>query len=98
MVGDTIIIGRMQGDTPENLLLEIKSLKFAHNKEFKDCIQGAVPAILKLILDIYDENQTGKPMMRVLNTTKTLLGESQWGSLILKPLLQEIEDELAMIE
>ena len=98
MVEDTVIIGRQQGDTTENLLMEIKSLKFAHNKEFSDCVQGVVPCLLAMVTDIANDFKTGSVMVRTMNAAKSMFVQGGWGWSILKPLLQETYDGVTLIE
>jgi len=98
MVGDIVSIGRTQGDTTDNLLMEIKSLKFAHNKEFSDCIEGVVPSLLRITVEQAETIKVGSASVKLMNAFKAVLGKNGWGYAILKPLLQEPEDGLALIE
>ena len=65
-------------------------LKFAENKEFNNCLRGAVPAIL----DIAVGNSADASPAKVLTALKELLtSETGWGNTILSALIQNEEDE-----
>lgn len=98
IIGDTVLTGHRQGDTVENLTMEIKSAKFAHNKEFSDCIQGVVPSLLGLILEKANEISKGSEMVRIMTVSKKYLSKGGWGYGLLKPLLQEVVDGVSLIE
>jgi hypothetical protein len=96
-IEDTVVIGHRQGDTTDNLLMEIKGLKFAHNREFSDCVMGIAPSLLRFTIEQSNEAKSGSQMVRLVNAAKTMFGVGGWGFLLLKPLLQEVEDEIAVI-
>jgi hypothetical protein len=98
LVEDVVITGRQQGDTADNILMEIKSLKFSHNKDFADCILGIVPALLKLIVDESNKSSTGSAIVRIMNATKAMFVKGCWGFSVLKPCLQDADDEITLIE
>ena len=98
-VGDTLITGYKQGHSEDDVLMEVKSIKFAHNKEFSDCISGVMPAILEIILDGAKCMEKGSEMVKIMTSAKKNLNKSKgWGYGILRPLLQENIDGIVLIE
>ena len=96
-----VTIGRRQGDTPENLLMEIKSVKLSHNKEFSECVQGVVPSLLNIILEeaVNSSKGSSNRLMGIMSSAKTLMAVGGWGYTIIKPLIQsQVSDGLVLIE
>ena len=94
LVEDVVDTGRRQSDTADNIVMEIKSLKFSYNKDFSDCVAGILPAILKLIL----ENGNCSSVVKIMTSMKEMISKDCWGFTLLKPFLQDVGDELILVE
>ena len=68
IVTDTVLNAYKQGDSAENVTMEIKSLKFAHNKQFSDCLRGALPALIDAAISA--RASTGNKMVASMNSIK----------------------------
>lgn len=100
-VSDMIVSGKTDGHSAENILMEIKGLKFAQNKTFSDCLRGAVPQLLALPFvsgDGTGQMVTGLKTMEILASLKASLSEGGWGYNVIKPLVQDTGDEVAVVE
>jgi len=75
--------------TVDNLLLEIKSFKFAQNRTFADCVTAAVAAVLEMT------DASSLSGMALVTDYKNRL--SKWGELI-KRLCVDSQDQLVMIK
>ncbi|CAB1104374.1 unnamed protein product [Ectocarpus sp. CCAP 1310/34] len=89
VVKDMLLNGHQEGHPLDNLLLEIKSYKFAQNREFKECMRPAV----ELVLDLAGAD-TGNGMALVA-AVKTQL--RHWKPLLSK-LNVEAGDDVEMIK
>lgn len=87
----------------DNILLEIKGLKFAHNKEFSDCIAAATPAFLEVSLMEATNSATSggssssQQQVATVSAMKRTFGEGGRGRAMLKALIQNSDDELVLI-
>lgn len=100
-VSDMIVSGKTDGHSAENILMEIKGLKFAQNKTFGDCLRGVVPQLLALPFVSSDgsgQRLQGLKTMEILASLKASLGEGGWGYNVIKPLIQDQDDELTVVE
>ena len=77
------------------MLLEIKGLKFAENRDFASCLRGAVPAILSIAVASGRETSSGEMSISdlVRSIKKQLDSDSEWGNIILDSLIQNCDDE-----
>ena len=110
VVADTVLSGYQQRDGAEDIMMEIKSLKFAQNKGFGDCIRGALPPLLVAagFTDVNvnsvngnDENggSASATLMQVVRAVKQLIGsEDAWGISILNSLVHKETDMAVVIE
>lgn len=94
MVADMIVTGHKEGHGADNLLVEIKGLKFAQNKTFADCLRGMMPELLAIPVR---EDPQARPMA-VASRLKQLLSVGGWAHLMIKPFTQGADDEVAIIE
>ena len=78
--------------------MEIKSAKFAHNKEFSDCIRGVVPAVLKVVLEKSATVAKDSETLRIMTAAKAQFVAGGWAHGLLRPLLQESVDGVSFIE
>jgi len=90
-LSDLITSGFADGHSPENLLLEIKGYKFAHNKTYADCLRGILGAMLKTCVTADNIKQT---ISKVSETFKN----NGRGYIIVKCLIQDESDEFVVIE
>jgi len=91
---DMVITGYKESNKPENLLMEIKGFKFAHNKEFSDCINAVIPALIELCAE---KNAIGLTQVIIITKIKNILSEKKWGYILLKALVQNQNDEISII-
>lgn len=80
--------------------MEIKGVKFSHNKEFADCLRGVIPSLLSIILEESQEAAQGgaNRLVALMTTAKRFLAKGGWGYVIVKPLVQQQSiDGLALI-
>ncbi len=98
IVADMVLTGHTDGHAPDNLLMEIKGLKFAENKEFSDCIYGTVPTLIDIA--VKSVTSSAAPTMSALvGALKTMFSkDSRWGLPLLRALVQGPEDEIAVLE
>jgi translation initiation factor eIF-2B subunit epsilon len=97
-VSEMITAGHRGGHSTENVLLEIKGLKFAENRDFGQCLRGAVPAVLDVALRSASSAGPASLGVVVAAIKAQLDRESEWGYVILENLIQNSEDEMAMVE
>ena len=91
-------IGRQRGHSTQNILLEIKGLKFAENKDFGHCLRGAVPAILAIAIESATSNGSSPTVGSLVNSLKSQLDcNGNWGYTILSALIQDTDDEYKCI-
>jgi len=94
-VSEVVITGYRQGDSAENPLMEIKSLKYAQNTEYSDCIRGVIPALV----EVSGAGTEGTSPVAVAKQLKKLIGsEESWGYRILKKLVFDDDDYATVIE
>jgi hypothetical protein len=88
-------IGYQGGHSTDNILLEIKGLKFAENKDFGHCLRGAVPAILEIAVKGATTTAADAPSVgNTIGAIKRLMeADSGWGFVVLSSLIQNSEDE-----
>lgn len=91
IIKDMVITGNDEGHPTENLLMEIKGCKFAQNKSYSDCLAGIVPALLVIATG------TNFKQGDFIKSLKTLLSSNGWGYQLVKAMVQEEEDEIAVI-
>jgi translation initiation factor eIF-2B subunit epsilon len=96
-VKDIVLTGDIQGDNAQNITMEIKSVKFAQNKEFSDCIRGVVPALLQIAIKTGEGTGEIQSSKAIISKLKPLLTEGGWGYMVLRPLIQEKGDEGVLI-
>ncbi|CAM9472599.1 unnamed protein product [Ectocarpus sp. 13 AM-2016] len=89
VVKDMLLNGHQEGHPLDNLLLEIKSYKFAQNREFKECMRPAV----ELVLDLAGADTDSG--MALVAAVKTQL--RHWKPLLSK-LNVEAGDDVEMIK
>jgi len=94
MVGEMVITGHSEGHSADNLLMEVKGLKFAQNKTFADCLRGMLPELLALPLR---GDQHARPMA-IASQLRGLLSAGGWAYAMLKPFIQDEDDEVAIVE
>jgi hypothetical protein len=95
IVTDTVFNAFKQGDSAENVTMEIKSLKFAHNKQFSDCLSGAFPALIDVAIS--SRASTGNKIVSTMNSVKKVISKDSWGYKILKALTLDQDDEYSLI-
>jgi hypothetical protein len=96
IVGDMVLTGFSENHAIDNVLMEIKGLKFAENREFADCIHGALPVLLDLTLKKASGAGTAAPSVPALVAAiKDMLDKatSKWGYHLLRALIQGETDE-----
>ena len=91
-VSETVVSGFKEVVAATNVLMEIKSLKFAHNKEFDDCLMGALPALL----EICGVGSDVEPV-QLAKRTKEFFSDDAWGYQILSSLIQGNENEATIL-
>ncbi|CAM9406476.1 unnamed protein product, partial [Hapterophycus canaliculatus] len=89
VVKDMLLNGHQEGHPLDNLLLEIKSYKFAQNREFKECMRPAV----EVVLDLAGADRGNG--MALVTAVKTQL--KHWKPLLSK-LNVEAGDDVEMIK
>lgn len=80
-VAEVVSTGYARHDDAPNVLMEIKSLKFAQNKSFPDCLKGAVPPILVAA------GVSTLSGMALAKSLQQMLGADGWGCAIIAPLV-----------
>lgn len=95
-VADMISTGRVEGHAPENLLMEIKGLKFAQNKTYSNCLCGALPELL--FIPIKECTSESINQMSYLSAVKKLIAEKGFATAVIKPLIQGQEEMVTIIE
>mmetsp|Transcript_23428 Transcript_23428/g.39739 ORF Transcript_23428/g.39739 Transcript_23428/m.39739 type:complete len:780 (+) Transcript_23428:64-2403(+) len=96
-VSEWIVTGHEQNDSADNLLLEIKGLKFAQNKEYNDCIRGVIAALLKIVKTEFDKSGSSSAM-NMVSIFKSFFDAGKWGYIMLQSLIQGEDEELCVIE
>ena len=86
-IADMVFSGYQDNHPGENINMEIKSFKFSQNKSFPDCLRGIVPSLLRVCVA---SNKTKKAL---ISFSKVFFSESNFGYIILKPFIQNINDE-----
>ncbi len=101
-VGEMIVTGRAECHSADNLLMEIKGLKFAQNKTFADCLRGMTPELILVPLRdmIRTRDECKITPMTIMKKLQPLLspGSDGWAHNMLKPMIHEEHDERAVIE
>ncbi len=96
VVKDLLVKGHADSHPPENLLLEVKSYKFAQNRDFSACAAAAIDAVLHVAWPDEEKVNEMAPSDTVgmVSSVKEVIQE--W-----KPLLSalgySIKEELAMV-
>lgn len=106
VISDMITTGHLDGHQPDNLLMEIKGYKFAHNKSFSDCLRGCVPAVLSIAItegtkinaNTSASKTAGAIQVSIVTYLKKFLAKNGWAFTIFRALLQDIKDEFTLIE
>lgn len=96
IVGDMVQTGFTENHALDNVLMEIKGLKFAENMEFADCLHGAVPVLLSLALKKASGGGAAAPSVPALVAAiKEAIDKSvsKWGYNLLRALIQGESDE-----
>jgi hypothetical protein len=96
IVGDMVLTGFSENHAIDNVLMEIKGLKFAENRDFADCIHGALPVLLDLALKKASGPGAAAPSVPALVAAiKDFLDKStsKWGYQLLRALIQGETDE-----
>lgn len=97
VVSDMVTSGYADGHPTDSIALEIKSYKFAQNKDFSDCVRGVIPALLSVILK--ETSSKGPPTTnKLIKGITDMFKEDMWGYKLIKHFLQEFEDQFAFIE
>lgn len=97
-ISDTVLHGYKANDKVDNLLMEIKSAKFAHNKEFADCVTILMPVLLDIACSDAASEQTNgntkssNAMVRLMASVNNLFKKGGWGQRLLGPLLYDLSD------
>ncbi len=91
-----ISTGRVEGHAPENLLMEIKGLKFAQNKTYCNCLCGAVPELL--FIPIKECTTESINQMVYLSAVKKLIAAQGFATAVIKPLIQGQQEMVTIIE
>lgn len=85
LVSELVVAALQEAHPSSATLMEIKSLKFAHNKTFADCLRGVVYGIFSAI----NEKSVKETVLKV----KSLLEEDSQANEIISALTQNIQDE-----
>uniref|UniRef100_K3WCE3 Translation initiation factor eIF2B subunit epsilon n=1 Tax=Globisporangium ultimum (strain ATCC 200006 / CBS 805.95 / DAOM BR144) TaxID=431595 RepID=K3WCE3_GLOUD len=88
IIKETVINGDAAGHAIDDLFMEIKSSKFAHNRTFADVIGAILPGLLELVPT---ENQ---PDMGILGHVRAKF--QKWTSIIKKCLVEQ-DDQVAVV-
>ena len=91
-VAEIVTSGHNEAVTSTNVLMEIKSLKFAHNCEFDDCLQGALPAVLGICGLGSDVSA-----VQLITRIKSIFADGAWGHDIVTSLIQNEGNQACVI-
>ena len=99
---DMVSVGYSKNNQVENVLLEVKSLKFAHNKEYSDCLKASVRALF----DAVSKSVLPSPPVpgvdynvKLIQGIKSLCAiNNAWGYKLLCGLIVSENDQLCVIE
>ena len=99
---DMISVGYSKNNQVENVLLEVKSLKFAHNKEYSDCLRAGVRALF----DAVGKAVLPSPLVpgvdyhvKLVQGIKSLCAvKGAWGYKLLSGLIVSASDQLCVLE
>ncbi len=98
VVKDLLVKGHAENHPPENLLLEVKSYKFAQNNDFSACAAAAIDAVVHVA---WPDEKRGKEIqfsdphsMSIVSSIKEVIQE--WKAL-LSALVYSNKEELAMV-
>eukprot|EP01038_Epipyxis_sp_PR26KG_P007435 gene7435-10131_t len=98
VITDMIVTGYEEGHPPDSLLMEVKGFKFSQNKSFADCLKGIIPAVMFVILNKCKSKDSNTiKSAEYISKLKEMLDEDAWGYDLAKPMVQEQEDEVAII-
>lgn len=98
VISEMVSTGYAEGHPTDSIALEIKSYKFAQNKEFADCIRGVVPGLLTLVIKEQSLPTGIIPTPKLINGLKEMFVHGMWGETLLRHFLQEQTDRIALIE
>ncbi|TYZ57102.1 hypothetical protein PybrP1_005896 [[Pythium] brassicae (nom. inval.)] len=88
IIKENVMNGDAAGHAVEDVFMEIKSSKFAHNRSFADVIGAMVPGLLELVAT------EGQPAMGILGHVRGKF--HKWSSIIKKCLVEQ-EDQVAVV-
>jgi hypothetical protein len=97
VIKDLVYSGQTRNQSVENVLLEVKSFKFAQNKGFSDCIKAALAALFDVIANANDvlnnnDNNSNVKLIQSVKQTCTI-SKDLFGYKILKGLLHTDDDQ-----
>jgi len=98
VISEMVSTGYAEGHPTDSIALEIKSYKFAQNKEFADCVRGVVPGLLSLVIKEQSLPTGIIPTPKLINGLKEMFVHGMWGETLLRHFLQEQSDRIAIIE
>lgn len=90
-VMEMVVTASTEGHPADSILMEIKALKFAHNKDFGDCLQGIVNAMFVIILE--KANQPGT----ILGLLKSYSKKNALVYTLIKKMTQNVNNEVEII-
>lgn len=90
IIRENVCSGDAAGHNVDDLFMEIKSFKFAHNRSFAEVIGAIIPGLLDLI-----PTGNGQSAMTILGNVRTKF--QKWSSVIQRCLVEQ-EDQLAIVE
>lgn len=88
IIKENVMNGDAAGHAVDDVFMEIKSSKFAHNRSFADVIGAMLPGLLELV------PTAGQPAMGILGQVR---GKFQKWSSVIKKCLVEQEDQVAVV-
>lgn len=91
-VEELVAAAHVEGHDINAVLMEIKSMKFAQNKTYGDCLRGVMPALLSTAA------ATSTAAMAVVKALKGMFEEDSWACVLVDALVQGPEDEAAVVE
>ncbi len=96
VVKDLLVKGHADSHPPENLLLEVKSYKFAQNSDFSACAAAAIDAVFHVAWPDEERGQEMPPSgsMGIVSSIKEVIQE--W-KILLSALGYSNKEELAMV-
>ncbi len=97
VVKDLLVKGYADSHPPENLLLEVKSYKFAQNSDFSACAAAAIDATLHVAWPDEKRGQEILPPSDSMGIISSIKGVIQEWKTLLLTLCYSTKEELAMV-